>query len=408
MATTNATSLRIESIACYATLRAFVFVIASQPSVASAAQYSVVRTFAFGSDASSLGFERGDTGDTTASLTSVDANGTAYIYDYLNERIVSVRGDGTPGPVVESAVDSLSIGEGRFAANLHGTVLRIYDASAAVMAEKIGIYYELLGKTSQDTLLVANSGGPVVELDTSLAEVARYKNRDDVFGSQITVGASKVLRWHKTCWVAPKDVGVGAHRILRADGSLRFVGSGYFAEVSVDSLTSVWKIPENKYLAPVPPPGILNPGLWAAASTTVVWKQVSLVTGDSGEFYGFVQTPDHYELIRWNLDELPKTVFPPPANQPPVIESVTPQRVKAGIELKTLIGVRDPEGRNLFTLTAEGVSKGAQFVPRYGMGKAALVWTPAQTDVGQYTVTIRAEDDICAESSGSFQITVEP
>jgi hypothetical protein len=144
------------------------------------------------------------------------------------------------------------------------------------------------------------------------------------------------------------------------------------------------------------------------SATRVVWKLTSSVVGMDAKFYSLARTAEHYELIRWNLDELPKQTFPSPANVAPVISPVEPQSAKVGHKLKVIIGVDDVDAESPLLVSAEDVPNGATFVPRYGLKKAALVWTPTEADVGNHTITIVAEDDMCKKSQMSFIVEVVP
>ena len=392
-------------------------VLLSAQSAAASDMYDVLRSFPFGSDLGSLGHETADTETINARLIDVDETAKAFILDGLNQRVIIVGANDSSlafiGPSTDAKdapVATAATGAGRTIVAFRresGPLLRLYDSSGLLLRERVAPSAFVAGKTQSGNVLVeTNDGHGLIEFSPNLEEIAQYADTRAASPLIRRIGSGRVLQWQGTCWFVPPAILADPFSMVRRGNALRYVAGTSLVEVGVNSV-AVWQPPSDSYLFPDAPPGSINPELYKDAAARVIWLQASLVGGD-GTFYGFVETTDHYDLIRWNLDKLPKTTYPLPANQPPIMDSVTSQHIKEGKELKLVIGVRDPEGRNLLSVAADGVPKSAQFVPQYGKGKAALVWTPTQADVGQYTVTIRAEDDLCARSSGSFQIIVEP
>ena len=70
------------------------------PIGATAATYSIVRTFPFGDSDTGLGFEHTDTGNVAAELRAVGSNNTALIYDTVNQRIVTILSNGSVGKIL--------------------------------------------------------------------------------------------------------------------------------------------------------------------------------------------------------------------------------------------------------------------------------------------------------------------
>jgi hypothetical protein len=92
-------------------------------------------------------------------------------------------------------------------------------------------------------------------------------------------------------------------------------------------------------------------------------------------------------------------------NLPPVIGDIADQSVHFGTPLTVHTTVSDPDlPANSVTLTLENAPKGMTLDTSTG----TISWNPAESDLGAYTVTLRATDNgtPVQSSSKSFQVTV--
>ncbi|NMC43023.1 MAG: T9SS type A sorting domain-containing protein [candidate division Zixibacteria bacterium] len=135
---------------------------------------------------------------------------------------------------------------------------------------------------------------------------------------------------------------------------------------------------------------------------------------DNGDGTGtFVFTPDFdqagvvyitfYASDGWAIDSEQVMITITGVNRPPVLAAVGPQSVVEGDTLIIDIAATDPDADSL-ALSAENLPANAAFTA-HGDGTGRLMFTPAIAQIGVFTVSFMASDDILADSE-AVDITV--
>jgi len=135
-----------------------------------------------------------------------------------------------------------------------------------------------------------------------------------------------------------------------------------------------------------------------------VWYKLDTVTGLDGNFYSLIETPDHYEVVRWNLSELPSRTIPPPSGAAPVFSLPNEVPAKVGVKLALTVTASTSDGQDP-TYSAQGVPSGAIYYPEAATS-SVFVWTPTPADVGSHQVTFKAEDHMCKSTTKVVTVNV--
>ncbi len=140
----------------------------------------------------------------------------------------------------------------------------------------------------------------------------------------------------------------------------------------------------------------LPPGAdFDADTATFAWSPSS---GQAGTWPGvrFLVTDGH------GVDEESITISVGDGNFAPILSPIGPQSVDEGELLVLVLAAADPDGDPV-TYTIDATPPGALFFPAYGV----FLWTPAQDQGGDYTVTFGATDGM-ANATEDVDITVAP
>ncbi|HVR79542.1 MAG TPA: ThuA domain-containing protein [Acidimicrobiia bacterium] len=96
----------------------------------------------------------------------------------------------------------------------------------------------------------------------------------------------------------------------------------------------------------------------------------------------------------------------PPANQSPVVDTISNQSVTEGDSLTFGVSASDPDG-DLVTLTDTGTPAFGSFTDN-GDGTGTFTFNPAVSDAGSYDITVTATDPDNATDTDTFTLTVNP
>jgi hypothetical protein len=306
----------------------------------------------------------------------------------------------------------IAVGHGLFAVGFRvggTTYFRVYRESGDILAERDVGPIVLITRLPNGNILAGRRGEPragraspydeFVELDPTLQEVSRSPGPPQSAVVQTYVdGAGSLIRYDGRCVLCDTaQVALPQFEFSAIGGALRSAGDHSVESIAADGTLTTWTLPRRGGLLPGSGPSVMR----------IVWDVTSSVVGLDGAYYSLGQTPDHYELVRWNTAELPSKRFPPPAAKPPVIEAPPQQVMKVGTEGK--VELRAQAGSGIFvTFSVSGLPGGAEFVPRYGHRLAAIFWTPTAGDVGSHVVTVTATDNACGKASQKVTIVVQP
>lgn len=377
----------------------------------------VLHAFGIGDGPGNLGFTRGDVQDYDVwPFFDVGPQGHIVVADSVNDRIlVFASGVATPTEILTPAstvptLDSVkAISGGEVIAVWQGTqrVTMRYSPTGAILARRDGVLGSPVGELPDSTLLFAliSSESTVYErTDKSLTRISVGHELPSEIGKRdMSVTSGVKIVTSTGCYMLPLALR-GSSWSIQAE-ELLAVSNGEIGKVTLATRAlTLWQLPRSVYSGG-PGPDVEGPD--ADARRDVVVEYGGPVIGEDGNFYSLVHRPTSFEIVRWNLAELPSQTYPAPsAGPPPQIDPIPDQTATVGQELEVVFRAHDANGK-LVGVKVSALPQGAKFQARYGAGRSVVWWKPRADQVGVHDVTVVADDGKCQPVTRTFRITVQ-
>jgi len=232
----------------------------------------------------------------------------------------------------------------------------------------------------------------VQEYSLELAE-GRKGALDSLYGTMETLGFGVKVVINGECWAIANGGGLGLLDIeyFRLFGNLLLTATGEeLTVVHSDRSVTVYSLPRNVDTGP--------------DEYRRIWYKLNTLVGLDGNFYSLIETPDHYEVVRWNLNELPSRTIPPPSGAAPNFSLPNEVPAKVGVKLALTVTASTSDGKDP-TYSAQNVPSGAIYYPEAATS-SVLVWTPTPTDIGSHEITFKAEDHMCKSTTKAVTVNV--
>lgn len=380
------------------------------PANASAADgASLLASFPFGNQVGNLAIARSDGLTDAAQLAGVNGDGVVFIRDdrrhkitrlFVETGVVAELGEIEVGGKMLRPNGILPLDAGRFVLTYsdgHLRILRVLDGAGQVVAERQisaggGLYLLPNGNFGLSEPRIGTLDTIVQEYDVNLVPGGHGKLKS-FFGTVTALRSGARVVLNGQCWAVGNGSGLGISDIesFRLFGdSILTTTDGDLKVARPDRTVTVYTLPPNVDTGP--------------EDYRRIWYKLNNVVGLDGNFYSLIETPDHYEVVRWNLSELPSRTIPPPSGPAPAFSVPDEVTAKVGVKLALTVTASTSDGQDP-TYSAQGVPSGAIYYPEAATS-SVFVWTPTPPDVGSHQVTFKAEDHMCKSSTKVVTVRV--
>ncbi|MEK7704094.1 MAG: Ig domain-containing protein [Myxococcota bacterium] len=387
------------------------------PPAAYAQSFTLLHAFGIGDDPGDLGFVQGDVADYDQwPFFDVGPQGNVVVGDAVHNRALLLAVGASmpiealpPAPAGFTLEGAKAIADGEVLVVWQGEqrVLRRYSPQGAVLAHRDGVIGDPVGELADGSLLfVQTSQNRTVyeRTDRSLVRLSIGEEMPRELGvrdTSVTTGVK--LQTVSGCYIFPLALR-GAVWTIQGAQLLALSGSKVGKVPLTTRTLTLWQLPRSEYTGG-PAPGVEGPD--ADGRRDVVVEYGGALIGADGNFYSLVHRSTSFEIVRWNLAELPSQTYPAPATDaPPQIDPIPAQTATVGQELKVIFQAHDDMGVSV-TVNVENLPQGAVFQSAYGRGRSLIKWKARADQVGSHDVTVVATDRTCGRTTLTFRITVQ-